>query len=81
VENFVKKSRKSLDYAISLCYTHNVSKNNEKGELMKNIKREKAKVVRSWFNMFGQWCYELDNGKTIYIDYDGENVTIEEEVK
>lgn len=46
---------------------------------MKNIKSyEKAKVVRSWFNMFGQWCYELENGKTIYIDYDGENVTIEE---
>lgn len=46
---------------------------------MKNIKRhERVKVKRSWFNMFGQWCYELENGMTIYIDYDGKEVTFEE---
>ena len=46
------------------------------------VKYEKHKVVRSWFNMFGQWCYELDDGKTtIYIDYDGEGLTIEESKK
>ena len=51
----------------------------KKGYKMKEpTKVERAKVKRSWFNMLGEWCYELENGKTIYIDYDGENITIEE---
>lgn len=39
--------------------------------------RKTYKVVRSWFNSFAQNCYELEDGTKIYIDYGGEELTIE----
>lgn len=42
------------------------------------VKEHKTyKVVRSWFNQFAQNCYELEDGTRIYIDYGGEEITIE----
>lgn len=41
------------------------------------MNREKFKVKRNWFNMFAQNCYELEDGRTIYIDYDNDEITIE----
>ena len=41
------------------------------------MKANTYKVKRSWTNSFAQNCFELEDGTTIYIDYDQENITVE----
>lgn len=45
--------------------------------MKKVTSHEKYKIKRTWFNSFGQYCYELENGATIYINYDGDSLVIE----
>lgn len=33
-------------------------------------------VARAWFNRFGETCYELDNGQTLYVSLSGETVRV-----
>lgn len=44
----------------------------------KILNRKTLKVTRHWFNGFAQNCYQLEDGTTLFISYNNDNVTIEQ---
>lgn len=42
-----------------------------------NKKHKTIKVIRNWSNGFAENCYELEDGTTIYISYNNDEITFE----